>query len=74
MSEIDSHISETGTMVVDPRGRIGMICNVYPRKVRIQLGQGGPHAVYYKGALRVATVGEIEDAGLKGVGRSWPPE
>lgn len=72
MSKVDKHISETGTMVVDPRGRIGMTCNIYPKKVRVQYGSAGPHATILKKSLRVATVEEIKDAGLEGVGRSWP--
>lgn len=72
MSKYDEHIDEVGTMVVDSRGRVGMTCNIYTRTVRIQYGQSGPHATLLKRGLRVATVEEIEDAGLKGVGRTWP--
>jgi hypothetical protein len=72
MSEFDEHIDEIGTMVVDARGRVGQICNVYTRTCRIQYGQSGPHATLLKKGLRVATAEEIKDAGLEGVGRSWP--
>ncbi len=74
MSEYDEHIDKIGTMVVDPRGRIGMITNVYIKACRIKYGADGPHATHYKKSMRVATNEEIRDAGLEGVGRAWPPE
>ena len=74
MSKYDFHIDEEGTMVVDPRGRVGMTCNIYIRKVRIRYGADGPYATLYKKDLRIATLEEIHNAGHKGVRRGWPPE
>ncbi len=68
------HIDEVGTMVVDQRGRIGMINATYNRTCRVQYGADGPHATLLKRGLRVATTEEIVHAGLEGVNREWPPE
>ncbi len=71
---MDKHINEVGTMVIDPRGRVGMVDTVLLRSCKIMYGSAGPYATILKKNLRVATVEEIRNAGLEGVGRKWPPD
>ncbi len=53
-----------GTMIVDSRGRVGQICNVYTRSCRVQYGVDGPYATLPKKQLRVASIQEILDADM----------
>jgi hypothetical protein len=72
MSKHSKNLEKVGVMVVDPRGRVGMVAAVLLRTCRIQYGSAGPYATHYKKNLRVATEQEIKDAGLKGVGGVIP--
>ena len=69
MNEKTEPLETPGVMVIDVRGRVGMISEVYLRTCRVQYGQAGPHATVTKKSLRVATILEIRRAGLEGVGR-----
>lgn len=66
MSEDDEDVDQVGTMVVDPRGRIGIVVNDYVKTCRIQFGHSGSHATLRKKSLRAATQKEIDDAGWTG--------
>ncbi len=64
----DDEFDVVGKMVVDARGRVGVICNTYTRTVRIQYGADGPYATLPKKHLRPATVDEILEANINGFG------
>ncbi len=66
MSTDDDDIGQTGTMVVDPRGRVGIVTNNYVKTCRIQFSHSGSHATLRKKSLRAATQKEIDDAGWTG--------
>ncbi len=72
MSKHPEQFNVPGIMVVDERGRIGMIVSSTQKRCRIQYGADGPHATVYKKNLRIATDQEVEDAGFLGVGRADP--
>lgn len=60
-----------GDMVVTRRGRIGLLSQIWPNAINqavVQFGAAGPFRAYKLGNLRRATMQEIEEAGLHGVG------
>ena len=67
MSGIDSREGDQdGTMVVDSRGRVGIVVSTYVKKCRIQFQHTGAHATLPKKSLRLASQKEIDNAGWTG--------
>jgi hypothetical protein len=73
-------ICSDGYFVVCPSGRIGLAVDDKPHATRpkwtvitVQFGAGGPYQDYLQQALRYATVDEVKDVGLYGVGGQFGP-
>lgn len=61
-----------GVMVIDARGRVGMIVRSTIRTCTVKYGAEGPVATHYKKNLKVATEEDIEFAGHGGTGHVIP--
>lgn len=66
------HLDTQGVMVMDRRGRVGMVMRSTVRTCTLTYGAGGPIATHYKKSLKVATEEEVKLADLEGVGHVIP--